>query len=245
MLHVLRLLLLVMNSRNGFLGVLARFQSFYKYYALATHITFETSFHSFSKMVFGVRSKKDQDGAASSGSIKSEAKRLRRSYLPLERVMKIFPSISVQSLCAVAEAQTYVPSRILKLVPEASTKQLCSLFLLIEEYSKQDEKSTDEVNESVENSIKEKSVSEMQRNESMQKLTFRKMKNSTEQNISCSQPPAGTSNINWKLKFKKEEALGKKRVIKIEKQEKKIEDLEKKIASATEKANVLIEILNK
>ena len=159
--------------------------------------------------------------------------------------MKIFPSISVQSLYAVPEAQTYVPSRILKLVPEASTKQLCSLFLLIEEYSKQDEKSTDEANESVENTIKDKSVSEKQSNESMQKLMLRKKKKSTEQNISCSQPPAGTSNINWKVKFKKEEALGKKRVIKIEKQEKTIEDLEKKIASATEKANVLIEILNK
>ena len=34
-------------------------------------------------------------------------------------------------------------------------------------------------------------------------------------------------------------------MIKIENQEKKIENLEKKIASATEKANVLMEILNK
>ena len=198
-------------------------------------------------MVFGLRSKKDHDGAAYSHAIKSDSKRVRRSYLPLESVMKIFPSISAQTLCAVAEAPTYVPSRILELVPEASTKQLSRLFLLIEECtSKPGEKSTDEGKENVENKITEKSVSVKHGGQSMQELTFsKKKKNSTEPNISYSQPPAGTANIDWKVKFKKEQAQGKKLVKKFEKQEKKIKDLEKKIACVTEKAKVLVEILNK
>ena len=59
-------------------------------------------------------------------------------------------------------------------------------------------------------------VSEKQSNQSMEKLTFRTKKNITEQKISCCQPPAGTSNINWKEKFKREQALEKKLAIKID-----------------------------
>ena len=62
-----------------------------------------------------------------------QLKRRRRGYLPLSRVQKVFPELSPKDLVSLVELTSYTPSKVLALVPSASSTQLGALFDIIEE----------------------------------------------------------------------------------------------------------------
>ena len=66
------------------------------------------------------------------GSNFPRLKRRRRSYLPLSKLSKIFPEVEAEVLCKLAELTACKPISVFKLIPAATTKQLCAFDDLVE-----------------------------------------------------------------------------------------------------------------
>ena len=64
---------------------------------------------------------------------RATSKRRRKGYLPLSKVAKIFPDMEPKLLCQLAEMVSFTPLEVLAVVPEATSKQLCKFFDLVDQ----------------------------------------------------------------------------------------------------------------
>ena len=71
--------------------------------------------------------------SASSERPPEEVLQRQSMVLPFSRVQKIFPKLSAKALCCLVELNSFIPSDIIKLVPEASAGQVAKFLDLVEE----------------------------------------------------------------------------------------------------------------
>ena len=73
----------------------------------------------------------DTDRDTSGRSSQRSSKRSRRSYVPPSLLLEVFPGVEPEILCKLSELDPPTPSKLLALVPGASSTEIAEFFDLL------------------------------------------------------------------------------------------------------------------
>ena len=84
-------------------------------------------------MLFSRTLKHPIDSSGSNDVPLKEIKAPVQTWLPLSRVHKIFPNLPTGVLCKLVELPSHAPSKVIALVPNATSEQLGQFYAIVEE----------------------------------------------------------------------------------------------------------------